>query len=217
MNLTIYPNSKIGSIKSSLFLDFQNAILLPVFDTASIIADENIQNITLSLFVKETNSTGSIHVTINPFDLNTGYIQDGLSSYISPKIGGYVDFKLPRELFEKTIKSTNRLLIKMVDSDKKIEFIGPDIVGTSHDPKLVVVYIKPLKASNSNINFSPIEKMDFGNITIGNNSKVIIGNNNIITDSSKSLLKKILIEVFILLVGSVILYFLGKVFNINLL
>ena len=122
-----------------LFLDPNTSLVLPYFDTSSI-ANSNIDSITLSLYVldKIPDASSQIHITINPVDLNTNQVGDGLSTFVDVSKDSYVDFRLPRELFEQTLRTSKRLLVRLVSKDQKIVLKGPDEVGTTLDPRLTV-------------------------------------------------------------------------------
>ena len=159
-----------------LVLDYENSILLPTFDTISILKNKSILKITVRLFLLETNNENNIHITINPFDLNTSMVDDGLSSHITPIPKNYIDFHLPRELFEEMVGSTKRLMIRSVDKDVRLVFSGSDVTGTSNDPSLVVTYF-----DNINIDPQPLSSLvkdyKFINIRI-DNSQIHFGLGN---------------------------------------
>jgi hypothetical protein len=122
-----------------LILNRRNSIVLPSFDTSSIIGSET-NEIILSLFLLEINRpTDKVHVTINPFNPNTKIAEDGLSTFLELKRNGYIDFRLPNELFKKIVGTSKRLLLRLVDPDVELVFTGPDSTGTTEEPKLTIV------------------------------------------------------------------------------
>ncbi len=127
-----------------LILDRDRSIVLPNFDTSSIVGS-NIEEIVLSLYLLERTpkSSEQVQITINPFDPSTKQAENGLSAFIQPNVGGYVDFRLPIELFEKVLGSDQRFLVKIVEPNQKLIFAGPDIAGTTEDPRLTIVHGEP--------------------------------------------------------------------------
>lgn len=169
--------------RDNLVLDYQNSIVLPAFDIASILENKSIQSIILSLFLLDSNKSRPIHITINPFDMNTGTLGDGLSSYIYPVPSKYLDFTLPRELFEKTVFSTKRLLVRVVDMDARLIFSNSDNQGLNKDPRLTVEYSNHEAGAN---NASPplIENLRFFNVVM-KNSQVHFGQGNNVRDNAQ--------------------------------
>lgn len=129
-----------NEIQSTLILDADTSIVLPYFDTSSII-NSNIDSIILSLYVldKIPDTADKIQITINTVDLNTKVVEDGLSTFVNVSRDSYIDFILPKELFEETIRTQKRFLVRLVSGGQKLVLQGPDVAGTSQDPKLIVV------------------------------------------------------------------------------
>jgi len=163
-----------------LILDSDTSIVLPYFDTSPILND-SINLIFLSLFVieKDPDVEEEIQITINPIDLNTKKVDDGLSTRVRVKKGEYVDFKLPKELFEKTIKNGQRFLIHLVTKNRRIIFQGANAIGTTHDPKLIINHDSSLEVRTDDI----IKEYNYYNIT---NSQIIFGDNNTVSRDSIS-------------------------------
>lgn len=141
-----------NEIQSTLILDADTSIVLPYFDTSSII-NSNIDSIILSLYVldKIPDTADKIQITINTVDLNTKVVEDGLSTFVNVSRDSYIDFKLPKELFEKTIRTQKRFLVRLISGGQKLVLQGPDVAGTSQDPKLIIVehnYINDTKTPN---------------------------------------------------------------------
>ncbi|OGZ70258.1 MAG: hypothetical protein A2904_01165 [Candidatus Staskawiczbacteria bacterium RIFCSPLOWO2_01_FULL_33_9] len=194
-----------------LILDRANSIILPYFDTSSIIG-KSIKAIKLSLWVLDIKPKfpEKVQITINLFNPLTNEIKDGLSAFIYPKDGNYVSFNLPLELFEKAVGTNNRFLIKIVDTVPKIVFAGPNQSGTTNDPKLNIEYSE---------NTIPIPlPLEFFKI-IGNIQNLQInygGGNNMATnqDSKKEnifdkFFWKFLIPVAVVVVGAYLIYYFG--------
>ncbi len=147
-----------------LYLDSENSLVLPYFDTTSI-ANSNIENIVLSLYVIEKTpvTLNSVQITINSLDLNTNKITDGLSTFADIDSQKYIDFVLPKELFKETIGSPKRFLVRLVDKNQSLILQGADSqgLGTAHDPMLVVVQGPE---ENKTPDVSPIIEYKFYNI-----------------------------------------------------
>ena len=161
-----------------LVLDKENSIVLPYFDT-SIISREKISEIILSLFVvdRKSKSDNPIQITVNPFNPESGDVEDGLSTFINPRIGYYTDFHLQKDSFEKILGTKKRLLIKLVNDDSKIVFSGIDDTGTSNDPKLVITSEGGIEPSQIPVSLQEV----FNNLGSINNSQLNFGpGNNII-------------------------------------
>ena len=140
--LNIWTNP---SNNNQLLLDSSTSIILPAFDTSSIIR-AGVSKIVLSIYLKKINKTESrVHVTINPINEGGHVIGDGLPAELVPKINSYINLDLPVSLFEGAIGSQVRLLIKLVSPNVSMVFEGPDKAGTTNDPKLLVVYSDPLE------------------------------------------------------------------------
>lgn len=148
---------------STLVLDEDNSIVLPYFDTSSIV-NSNIESITLSLHVldKIPKRTERLQITINPVDLSTNLVGDGLSTFVNVGRGNYVDFRLPRELFEQTVRTQKRLLVHLVGGGKKLILSGPDETGIAQDPKMIIEYSE--KANEENLDQPRIAENQYYNI-----------------------------------------------------
>ncbi len=172
-----------------LYLNSDTSIVLPYFDTSSV-ANSNIDAIILSLYVldKTPEVSSRVQITINPVDLNTNNVDDGLSAFVNVSKDSYIDFKLPKELFEQTVHKPKRFLVHLVNKDQKIVLAGPDMVGTTQDPKLIVVHTKlneneiPDQPKIIENNYYTIEnaQLHFG---VGDN----VGNNKIGTINTSAL------------------------------
>lgn len=167
-----------------LYLDSDTSIVLPYFDTSSIV-NSNIQAITLSLYVlnKTPNEPSRVQITINPIDLNSNLVGDGLSSFINVNKDSYIDFRLPKELFERSIQTPKRFLVRLFTKDQRLVLKEPDSAGTVLDPRLVVEHSELLK--NESLDTPNIIENNYYNIT---NSKLtfVEGNNTEIANNSNS-------------------------------
>ena len=196
--------------QNKLILDYQNSIVLPTFDIASILKNNTIIKITLSLYLLEIqNSSNNIHITINPFDFNTGKVDNGLSSYINPRLKQYTDFELPIELFEGMVNSTKRLLIRLVDMNSKLVFDGPDNTGIAKDPKLVVTYSEAAFNIDDSASLF-IKDPQFYNVKIKNLQVYFSDKNNI--TNSKPFWSTLLGQIIIGLIVSGLLYLISLLF-----
>lgn len=164
-----------------LFLNQKQSILLPNFNTTSLL-DSSIENIVLSLYVldiKSDNEFPEVHLTINSFDPNTKQVDDGLSRILKPKKNEYSDFILPRELFEKTISTNKRFLVKMVDTNVSLVFAG--LNNSVTDPRLMIVHNKEAhQEPNSSIVVN--NNYSYQNIS---NSQINVGDGVINTNNSQ--------------------------------
>lgn len=140
-------NKLMHRVDPNLILDSETSIVLPYFDTSSIV-NSNIESITLSLFVLEKTPRGltKTRIMINPVDLNTGETKDGLSTFVSVEKGNYIDFRLPKELFEQTIKTQKRLLVGLVSKGQRLVLAGPDAIGTTQDPIMTIEHGKLIES-----------------------------------------------------------------------
>lgn len=182
-----YFQKKTMNNEGILVLNQDVSIVLPRFDTSSIFG-KGVSEITLSLYLSKIFSNKTIqkiHLTINPFDPQTMETSAGLSLFIEPTIKSYINFKLPLELFEKTIGSHDLLLIKMVDNGINLEFNGVGNTGRGNCPKLVASYTEigypdhnkqPIVVSGDYYNVNLVQN-SFGN---GDNI-----NGNKISDNAK--------------------------------
>src|SRR3989344_6500058 len=190
-----------------LVLNKENSIVLPNFDTSSI-SEADVTQIILSLYGldKKPKSDRRLQITINPFNIVTKEARDGSSVFIQPSIGQYVDFKLPMELFKRIIGTQERLLIRIVDQDQEIVFAGPNIAGTTHDPRLTITYNPDILPPN----IGSIMGNDFVNIS---NSKIIFnvhygpgdnvgGDKNV--GNAESFLSKFLWQFIMVIIGTIV-------------
>jgi len=195
-----------------LYIDQSHALLLPSFDTASVLGS-SIDSITLSMYVLDINQKDkvpTIHVTINPFDQSTKQADNGLSNFIpTPDKKGYMDIILPRELFETIIGTNKRFLVKMVSSDTNIVLAGVNDAIT--DPRLTIVHSDdlPQKEPESPVVINYI----FESI---NNSQIIIGdktNNASVTNRNtrEGLATKLLWYFIVPILVGLVLYYIFKV------
>lgn len=192
-----------------LLLNRETSIILPTFDTTSIIHG-GISKIVLSLYLKKIDKNESnIHVTINPVDEKGHTIDDGLSTHLEPKVGRYINLDLPVSLFKKAVGSRTRFLLKLVGPDVSMEFDGPDRKGTTNDPKLQVVYVSETSVTRSHNIYSPIINNYFANIE---NSQVNLGNgdftqNNYHPDNNfiNGLFWKLIIPILVIVIAAYIL------------
>lgn len=147
-----------------LILDRDTSIILPSFDTSAILGS-NIKSITLSLYVLDKNPglPSDALITINPIDLQTKVVDDGLSTSVNVVKDGYVDFHLPRELFERTIGTPKTFLLHLVSKDQKITFAGPEINGTTQDPRLIIVSTEGMDVETQGRSF--VVNYNFGTIS----------------------------------------------------
>lgn len=153
-----------------LVLDSETSIILPFFDTSPILED-SINSIVLSLFVleKTPDTKEKVHITINPIDLSTRKVDDGFSSFVDITKGQYADFELPKELFEKVVKTNKRFLLHLVGKNQRITFQGADAVGTSRDPVLIINHDSAKDITSDEL----LKEYNYYNF---NNSQIIFGN-----------------------------------------
>ena len=147
-------------------LNKDSFLLLPHFNTSAI-ANSDIENIILSLYVldiKSTERNAEMQFTVNPINLESRQKSDGVSIFRTPRVNEYFDISLPRELFKKMIGTNDRILLKVVDPDTSIAFAG--INNATTDPKLTIV-----EAGVRNPNIPNISLDGIGQI---NNSQIII-------------------------------------------
>lgn len=145
--LILVPNTQ-GQVTSNysmntLFLNKEQALLLPIFNTSSIL-NSSIDKIVISLYVLNINSvTPEVNFTINLFDPQTKQIDDGVSVFKNPQKDVYIDFELPRELFEKIVGTDKIFLLKIVNPSADITFAGVNSIA-GMDPVLVIVHSEKL-------------------------------------------------------------------------
>ncbi len=199
-----------------LILDLNTSIVLPNFDTSSIIRDR-VKEIVLSLFLltRESELGGKILITINPFDPVTKLVENGLSAMIDPVTDSFIDFHLPRELFEKIVGTNKRLLIKLSNRNERLVFAGPEMSGTVKDPRLLIVYsnIAPQTQDavpTHTINYI-IGEMIYSQQYFGKGSKFAVGENQGLLTS---LIVPVLVGILILLLWSFIEPFVKSAFPI---
>lgn len=205
-------NAQESNKSSVLFLDNSTSLVLPYFDTSSI-ADSNISSIILSLYVIDINPDvpSKLQITINPINLDTMTVGDGLSAFVDAKKDDYVNFELPKELFEQTVRTQNRFIIRLV-SKGSLTLQGSDEVGTVQDPRLTVVHgdIKSTESPDQpriiENNYFNIEKVQYhfgSGDNVGNNKNVLL------PDKSfwGSLLGQIIIGLIVATIIALIAYF----------
>jgi len=130
-----------------LYLDKDQSIVLPYFDTRSIQGQE-ISSMFLKLYLLETNAQGrTIQLTINPYNSDTGEARAGLSIFISPQINQYTRIELPKELFTDFLHSNEVFLIRLVDEDARLVFASAEIRGSTKDPILEIAHSNPSEKS----------------------------------------------------------------------
>lgn len=208
--LFLVPLSNIhGDFMNTIFLNQNQSILLPSFNTVSLL-DSSIENIILSLYVldiKSNDESPEIHLTINPFDPNTKQINDGLSRILKLKKNEYNDFVLPREIFEKIIATNKRLLVKLVGPNASLVFAG--VNESTTDPKLTVVYSErtPIKEPSSPIIVN--NNYNFQNIS---NSQINMKEGIITTQNSQdNFFSKIFWSLIIPILAGLILFYIFKI------
>lgn len=173
MSTITINNNKTSEL---LILDKGTSIVLPEFDTTAIL-NSNISEIVLSLFLIDNipAEIKDVHITINPFDPITGKMDEGLSRTIESIRDSYIDIRLPRELFERTIHKPKKFLLKLVDTRVKLVFEGIDKYGTTHDPKLVVLYSDKTTEEEEIV---PVINYNYYNVEAHNSNVQIGGQDN---------------------------------------
>lgn len=175
----VYGQVVENNYMNTLFLNKDQALLLPVFDTSSIL-NSSIDKIVLSLYVLDINSAApNVHFTINLFDTQTKQINDGVSIFRKPQKDGYIDFELQRELFKKAAGTVDkRFLLKIVNPDTNITFAGVNDAST--DPVLVIVHSEklphkePESPAVKNYNFTLFSTTQF---SYGSGDNIVNANN----------------------------------------
>lgn len=208
----------LNSILITMILNSDISILLPEFIIEEIVHQE-IDTIEVSLFVLKfdnRSSSDSVHITINPFDINNNTIEDGLSKVLIPSNNCYLRIELPIELFKRIIGTNKRLLLKSVNPNQELIFDEDDISGKSNGPILTINY----SAKQAEKFRKPILK---GDLTLDNieNATIILTDNSSITfvnNKKKDTIKEglfgklfwsVLIPIIVTVLSAILVIFLG--------
>ena len=167
MLLSPMMTAKAENNDDILYLDSEASIVLPYFDTSSI-GKSDIDSIILNLFVLKKSPTvpTELEFIVSPIDLNNNTVGNGASLKAYVKEGEYVSLDLPIELFEESVQSPKRFLLRLLSRDQRLVLQG--VMGTVQDPKLIVEH-------------NDIQQDVAKNKEFGNSRNIIINNtyNNI--------------------------------------
>ena len=161
---------KFVNSASNLILNRDHSIAISL-DTSSIPEGAIINRMALNLYLLELNSTRTnidkVHITINLFNPKTSEIEEGISLSFQPKVNSYNEFELPVTYFQKLIKSSYHILIRLIDPGIEMTFAYSGIGGNIENPVPSIDYNESV-APNLNKNTKGIV-YNFYNIE---NSKV---------------------------------------------